>query len=233
MIADKMKFQLLLFLLHSCSASFVAPHFPSHFTANVSITSHLLTSAMQTDGYPPKIRTMQLNYNSKIGVARVDEGIISYIRRYDLKKEFKLNSGPYPSCRTSYLSEKLPTQQFQRNGKWSITIKTGNQKEPKSIQCPAPYDSKKCAMWIQDEGSGQIVHVYVSHGTWIPLIAILHTTNPKKKTLEPSLTFVWNNINLNPPNNELFQDVTEIRNDCEDQAGGFPWIHLFHHFFRV
>ena len=217
---------LLLLPLAAHSLTFSSPHFPSHFTANVRLTSHLLTPDMQTDGYPPTTRQLRLAYDRDSGVARVDEGILSYIRRYDLKKEFKLNSGPYPSCRVSYLSESLPSQQFPRGGVW-ITA------ENSAIKCPSPYSSELCRLWRQDEGGGQIVNIYVSHETWIPLVANLHSTNPTTLELEPTLTFEWNNINLKRPSSELFEDVSIKRDDCEDQAGGFPWMHLFHHFFRV
>ena len=225
---------LLLLPLNTASDSsppFLAPHFPPFFTVDVRITSHLLTPDMQTDGYPPSVRQLHLSYNRDSGVARIDEGIVTYIRRFDLKQEFKINSGPYPSCRTSYLSEHLPLQQFARGGRWITT------KESESTiltrACPVPYEQKKCVLWQQDEGGGQIVHVYVFHETWIPLIAILHATNPATSTLEPTLTFEWTNLNLQQPADILFVDVSKTRDDCEDQAGGFPWIHLFHHFFRV
>ena len=51
--------------------------------------------------------------------------------------------------------------------------------------------------------------------------------------LEPLLTFSWENIVLGPPDMKLFTDVTEEREDCERQAGGFPWIHMFHSYFKI
>ena len=213
----------------SCSSSmttFMAPHFPSHFTADVHILSHLITPDMQTDGYPPSSRHLHLSYNREHGgMARIDEGIISYIRRFDLKQEYKINSGPYPSCRTSYLSEMLPTHQFSRGGHWF------NNGSP--VQCPEPYTQQQCKTWHQDEGGGQIVKVYVSDTTSVPLVATVYATDPATLILEPTITFQWINIDLNPPNTDLFVDVSTQRQDCEDQAGGFPWIHLFHHFFKI
>ena len=75
----------------SSMTAFLAPHFPSHFTADVHILSHLITPDMQTDGYPPSSRHLHLSYNREHGgMARIDEGIISYVRRFDLKQEYKI-----------------------------------------------------------------------------------------------------------------------------------------------
>jgi hypothetical protein len=215
---------LLVSLSFTSAVHFQSPHFPKHFTADVSIVSHLVTPDIQTDGYPPAIRNMKVSYDRELGSARVDEGIISYLRRFDLKKEYKINSGPYPSCRKSYLGEEMPQQQFSRGGYW-----LNNNDD----SCPKPYDQQKCKTWYQDEGGGQIAKVYVSRDTYIPYVAKLYSTNPVNMKLEPTLTFQWKNIDLNKPNKELFVDIDTTRADCEDQAGGFPWIHLFHHFFRI
>ena len=219
----------ILLLSHVYPLSFHAPHFPTYFTADVNIVSHLITPELQTDGYPPSTRSLHLTYDRDRGTARIDEGIITYLRRFDLKKEFKLNSGPYPSCRTSYLSESLPTHQFARGGSWS------NHNANTPVPCPSSstYHQQMCREWQQDEGGGQIVKVFVAFDTWLPLIATLHATNPMTMQLEPTLTFEWTNIQLDRPDPTLFVDVSTTRKDCKDQAGGFPWIHLFHHFFRV
>lgn len=217
------------------AALFLAPHFPPALKARVRIFSHVLDESMQSDsGYPPKERLLTLAYDRVAQVVRIDEGNVSFIRRFDLKKEFRIDDGPFPSCRRSYLSEPFPEQQFPRGGRWVSEV---------AQKCPPPHSSRYCRLWRQEEGMGQASLVYVDYDSYMPLQVVVssqpidqaneYSSLDNTAKLEPLLTFTWDNIVLGQPDTGLFSDASEQRDDCERQAGGFPWIHVFHSFFKV
>ena len=223
----------------SSSPRFAAPHFPAAFSADVRITTHILTDDMRTspgaegdggDGgeksrYPPIERLLRLRFDRARGMARIDEGDVVHVRRFDLKKELRIDQGPYPSCKRSYLSEPLPEHQFPRGGRWANTA---------AAPCPAPHARRSCRVWRQEEGAGQVALVYVEHDSYMPLqVVVADEEEDGEKGLAPLLTFTWENIALGPPDALLFADVSAEREDCDRQAGGFPWVHVFHSFFKI
>ena len=217
-----------------------APHFPSAFSADVRIVSHVLEESMRTPetGYPPRERVLKLAYDRGAQAARIEEGDIAHVRRFDLKKEIRVDGGPYPSCKRSYLSEPLPKQQFPRGGRWAV----GGDGDDGAVPCPKPHTGRSCLVWRQEEGAGQVALVYVERNSYMPLQAVvadvvashkMQDTKSFDADLEPLMTFSWENIVLGPPDMKLFADVTEEREDCERQAGGFPWVHVFHSYFKI
>ena len=176
-----------------------------------------------------------------MGFARLDEGDVAHVRRFDLKKELRIDQGPYPSCKRSYLSEPLPAHQFPRGGRW---VTGANDAAAAVAPCPAPHARRSCRMWRQEEGAGQVVLVYVERDSYMPLQAVVAMAKEEEEEEEegggggggeliPLLTFTWENIVLGPPDARLFADVSAEREDCERQAGGFPWVHVFHSFFKI
>ena len=213
--------------------AFSGPHFPAAFSALVRITTHLLSDEMRSDtGYPARERLLRLSVDRARGRARIDEGDVSYLRRFDLKKELRIDAGDYPSCKRSYLSEPIPVHQFPRGGTW-VEKQEGDSGSGGS-RCPAPHEDRECRLWSQEEGSGQISHVYVERDSYMPLqVVVLDASEGGDAALKPLITFSWEDIVLGPPDKQLFEHVSFLRDECDRQAGGFPWIHVFHSYFKI
>ncbi len=218
---------------------FRAPHVPPHFTATLSIRSHLITPALQSDeGYPPAARTLRVSYDRDARAARVDEGDVAFVRRFDLRREYRIDAGPYPSCKRSFLAEPLPHQQFPRGGAWLAHEDAAAGGTP----CPAPHAGRLCRVWRLDEGAGQVATVYVELESWVPLVCELTGPltgggdSPGETGRQRLLTFTFLRIDLERPDPALFALPAPTdggRDGCEEQAGGWPWMHLFHHYLRV
>ena len=87
-----------------------APEFPLQFRAVVETTAHLVDRAQD---YPPWLRRVQLDYDyvNKRARAAVLLGLDAgknFTRRYDAAQEYAVRGEPYPDCKRSYLGEAMP-----------------------------------------------------------------------------------------------------------------------------
>ena len=97
----------------SCASS-LGLQFPSQFSAELEVESHLLDHEGE---YPPRTKVAHIYYDfqgkrAKANITVGYEAGVTYIRRYDLQKEYLVDEGPYPQCKRSYLGETMPAPTF-------------------------------------------------------------------------------------------------------------------------
>jgi hypothetical protein len=110
--------QMLLLVLLACiavdgavSSVRVPPLLPRAFQADLSVVSHLTDPRR---AYPPSVREMRVHYDFDQQIARAhimsgyDAGK-TYVRRYDLRKEYMVKHGNYAKCERAYLGDAMPT----------------------------------------------------------------------------------------------------------------------------
>ena len=86
---------VIVFATMYCGECIPLPHIPSQFAADLVVTSNQIDT-QQT--YPPRERHIKIVYDAVGGMAyaKIIKGYDAgktYIRRYDLKKEYMVRSG--------------------------------------------------------------------------------------------------------------------------------------------
>lgn len=191
------------------------PHIPRQFTTDLVITSHQVDAARE---YPPRERHIKIVYDSNTPAvyAKIVKGYEAgrtYVRRYDLKKEYMVRGGQYAECRRSYLGEKLPEVVFPRHIHYE-----GKDSEDMNMD-----------HWtIKNQDS--IIHIYMKNK--LPFKAVEESVNGGMSTLLSSYEF--RNVIVGPPKNKNIFDIPNgyKHDECDNLVGGFPYIHAFLHFLR-
>lgn len=200
------------------TAALEPPTFPQQFTVTVEITAHLVD---RTKEYPPwlKVIDVQYDYLNKRAYAAVlqgyDEGKV-FIRRYDNKTEFMIRSGPYPECQRAYLGEVMPLPTLPS----SITF-----------QGLEILEGESCEHWMEDLGSNRH-HFYFSAKTRLPLRVTDEQVFDGESV--PLMTYEFKALKVGPLRDSRAFDLPEPYHfrACQRNIGGFPYLHIFHHYLR-
>mmetsp|Transcript_34430 Transcript_34430/g.35100 ORF Transcript_34430/g.35100 Transcript_34430/m.35100 type:complete len:217 (+) Transcript_34430:221-871(+) len=189
--------------------------FPLQFSANIEITAHLIE---ENSEYPPRKRRLRVYYDyiQKLARADIEEGYEAaktYIRRYDLKNEYMVRYPPIDDCKRSYLGDIMPFPDIP------ISQFIG-------VEHIADIMTNH---FLYVDGTARI-HVYIAHdGAPVRLIQETYENNESI----PMLTYDYSNVVLKPQDKSLFDIPGSFsHNSCEKQAGGFPYLHIFHYFVR-
>ena len=77
----------------------------------IHITSHQIP---ETSTYPLRHRDLKLVYDgvNKRVLSSSSHEYKTYIRRYDIKEEYMIRGGEFPTCKRAYLREDLPLVNF-------------------------------------------------------------------------------------------------------------------------
>lgn len=191
--------------------------FPVQFSANITITAHQVPTESI---YPPRIRTIAVYYDYFAKKVRADlssgyEAEKTYIRRYDIKKEYMIRNPPISDCKRSYLGELFPYP--------LIT-------ESKYIHNNIDINGTLCNYYLIEE-IGQRIHIYMSMSNNAPVRLIEESYDGYES--KEMLTYDYNNVILGPQEDSVFELPQMYTHDeCVSHAGGFPYLHIFHHYVR-
>ncbi|CAM9450145.1 unnamed protein product, partial [Chrysoparadoxa australica] len=189
--------------------------FPLQFTGDVEVTAHMVD---RSKSYPPWLKKVKVDYDYNAGQAKaiVVEGLDSgktFIRRYDTKREYMIQGGDFPVCRRSYLGEEMPLPEFPSQAVFQGT---------------EDIDGSLCHHWLIEHGPSR-VHVYSEVDTKLPR----RVTDEVTIAVEPLMTYDFYNLSVGAAKPEAFElPHPYTHEDCGFVVSGFPYLHLFHHYFR-
>ncbi|CAN0092844.1 unnamed protein product [Laminaria digitata] len=194
--------------------------FPEQFSARLDVVSHMVDRGRD---YPPWIREMDIAYDYAAGRAKVvvKEGLNSgktFLRLYGSKKEYMIREGEFPSCRRSYLGEAMPLPELPPTA---------------SYQGMQTLDGSLCEHWVQNDGISR-VHVFIDSANQVPR-RLIEETVMEDAAAVPLVTYEFRDFKVGPQTPELFvlpERYTSVE-ECDLHVGGFPYLHLFHHYLRV
>lgn len=92
----------------------------------------------------------------------------------------------------------------------------------------------KCNYFLHEDYNIRI-HIYMSIDNNSPIRLIQESVDLEENGNSiPLLTYDYSNISIDVPNDDLFQLPSEYPIDrCDRHTGGFPFIHIFHHFVKI
>lgn len=200
--------------------------FPLQFSAELKIIANLVPI---DSSFPPRERKMSIYYDYVNKKARVDiekgyEAAKTYIRRYDEANEYMIRPDPIDDCKRSYLGETMPfplldPTEFKYQG-----IKNIN-----NVNC-------QYFLYIDYETHIHAYFIINNNGDYIPYMLIQEDVDNDTGRSETLLTYIYDHVNIGPTaveEEELFEIPLPYSHEtCENQVGGFPYIHIFHHFVR-
>lgn len=219
--------QLVLFGDSDVTNSPIA-QFPIQFSANIVITSPLIDESSE---YPPRQRRFSVYYDYIQKKARADieagyEAAKYYIRRYDNKKEFMVRLPPINDCKRSYLGETMPFPELPFD----------------TLFVREEYvNNELCNYYLYEESTVRI-HIYFTVTDNIPVKLIVEQYDSDELSKE-LLVYEYFDVYLGPPLESWF-DLPEEYNstssvdrngntkNCAKHTGGFPYLHIFHHFVK-
>jgi hypothetical protein len=205
-----------------------APTLPHQFSAKVEIIAHLVDRAKP---YPPWLRVVDVKYDFEAGKASAEvlqgfEEGKTFLRRYDNKSEYMVRGGEYAECQRSYLGEAMPAPVLPSSMEF-----VGE--EPSAPEFSG-Y-SQRWEHWMSDLGTNRI-HVFVAtvQGQRWPV----RVTDEQVLDGEsvPLMTYDFKDLRIGPPDAKS-PDTFGIPKpydyrSCSRNIGGFPYLHLFHHYLR-
>uniref|UniRef100_A0A7S0RLK7 Secreted protein n=1 Tax=Pyramimonas obovata TaxID=1411642 RepID=A0A7S0RLK7_9CHLO len=201
-----------------------APQWPLQFSAKVNITAHHVD---KTKDYPPWLKRLEVHfdYENKRFRAEFKHTKRTAIRRYDQNKEFLVTRvDDLMHCRTSKLKDEMPLPEWPSKATYQGTKTVLNQ---------------KCDHWLEDFGSQQ-VHIYTREDSAVPVRVQVETVEVKKdvRRAVPDVTYDMFDFQEGAPALSKFKMPSDVKGgeeSCERQPNdiGFPYVHFFHHFYRV
>lgn len=208
-----------LFILETAVCAPVFPVFPSQFSARVEVTAHLVD---RSKAYPPwlKVVNVKYDYDNQMAQAQVMQGFDqgkTFLRRYDNKSEYMVRDGAYPDCQRSYLGESMPLPVMPEELKFIET---------------QLVDDVMCDYWMQDIGTNR-VHVYMRSEDKLPYRVTNEQVLDEEEESVPLMTYDWKDVVVGKPEDTDF-DIPQPYHwrSCTRYIGGFPYLHIFHTFFR-
>jgi len=205
---------LLLLLLFSCTASSppTPPTFPTSFTATVTITSNLLP--LDTT-YPPRTKTIHLAYSLPLATVKVTTQGRTYVRSYQTSTEYLLKTAPHPSCHRSHLPTTIPAPIL-----------------PHLVYVNDELVNGVIAEHYVHETTLSRVHMYFRRG--LP-VSLVHEEFHGDKLVR-IMTYDYSDVKTVKDGEweeEQFGIDGYDHDECELDVGGYPYVHLFHHYLRV
>jgi hypothetical protein len=191
--------------------------FPMQLSAKVTITAHEVPVESE---YPPRVRSFRINYDYLSKRARADiepgyEAKKTIIRRYDEKAEYMIRPAPIDDCKRSYLGEKMPFPSIP-DATFAGEVLVGED---------------LCQHFIHVDMDTQI-HVYFKKETGAPAMLVQEELFRDGSTV-PMLTYRYTDVVLGPQDDELFElPEPYTHSSCDNQVGGFPYLHVFHYFVK-
>ena len=77
------------------------------------------------------------------------------------------------------------------------------------------------------------LHAYYNIETGAPIQLLQEDVNSISGENKLLLTYQYADVIIGPPDEELFEiPVPYDHGSCENMIGGFPYIHIFHHFVK-
>lgn len=214
----KLSFALVIYALFSADGAVIEKklRFPLQLSAQIQITAHLIPA---DQSYPPRLRSLHINYDYLNKRARADiaggyEAEKTYIRRYDLEKEYMIRPTPIDDCKRSYLGETMPYPDLQSAVYLNEESLDGEQ-----------------ALHYVFEDFETLVHIYISKFDNRPLRLTQGSLHDGVFT--PLLTYDYSDVVLGEPDEDLFDIPSPYSHEsCDFHTGGFPYLHIFHYFVR-
>ncbi len=194
--------------------------FPLQLTADLTIIAHLVAEASE---YPPRERYLSIAYDYTNKVARADiakgfEAAKTYIRRYDEKQEYMVRPEPIEDCKRSYLGEVMPFPVVP-----DVTF--AGEETVSGILCNhyihIDVDTK--------------VDVFMAKDTGGPVRLLQSSIDPDNASGEATavLSYEYSNVQLGVPSIDMFDLPSPYTyTSCDNQIGGFPYLHIFHYFVK-
>jgi hypothetical protein len=205
------------------------PKFPLEFQFNVTITAHQVPA--ETD-YPPRWRSYYVYYDYLHNRARIDvdagfEAAKVYIRRYDLDHEFMVRHLPIDDCKRSHMGDVMPYPHLP-----SLTYIDS-----------VDLDGVACKHYVYDEEYMTRIHMYFDQ-QGLPVQLIQESMDSETQQHIPMLTYDYSDVKVGTISTEIFGIDNMQRGEvdkgsfwskeqCDLHAGGFPFIHLWHHFVKA
>jgi len=195
---------------------------PEIFSAEVHITAHLVD---RSQDYPPWLTVMEIHcdFKNKRAAIHVKEGFDkgkSFLRRYDLKKEYLVKYGEYGECLRSYLGEDMmPVPE--------VSVEGG------LLQGQLEIRGQICDEWVVDKGT-DMLQIFVEKEKQVPIKITEYTEI--EGVVTPVLSFDLVNLQgkTSLEESEVFAIPGEYdHSSCTWHTGGFPYIYFFSTFLRV
>jgi hypothetical protein len=155
-----------------------------------------------------------LNKRARVDIDKGYEAAKTYIRRYDSKNEYMIRLPPINDCKRSYLGElmaypDIPTAQY-------VGVR-----EIRGIICN---------QYLIEEYDNRI-HIFMSTDDEAPVQLIQESTVEEESV--PMLTYDYSNVRLEEPDEANFDIINGFEHSsCDRHVGGFPYLHIFHHYIR-
>lgn len=152
-----------------------------------------------------------LNKYARVDIEEGYEAAKTYYRRYDLDREYMVRPDPINDCKRSWLGELMPFPDIPDATFKSTEVKNGVQ----------------CNYFVVEEYD-TLVHIYMDVKTDAPVQLV-----QESRTDGLLLTYDYSNVVLGPPAEELFELPAPYTHEtCVKHAGGYPYLHIFHHFVK-
>jgi len=182
-----------------------APVLPTQFSGTIETVALLLDKDIE---YPPRVKRYEVHYDwdkkmAKVAVTAGDEWD-EYILRYDQDMEHHIEmEGKQRKCYVSELRVKMPLPERM---KWPRLVGIENK------------GGHKCYRWTEGKGDSKVDY--------------FETVQERRPVhlATPAMTYDFVNFKSGPPDPEVF--AVESR-QCEEQVGGFPYVHVWHYYIRM
>ncbi|KAH8064607.1 hypothetical protein JL722_1484 [Aureococcus anophagefferens] len=204
-----------------------APEFPLQFRAVVETTAHLVDRAQD---YPPWLRRVQLDYDyvNKRARAAVLLGLDAgknFTRRYDAAQEYAVRGEPYPDCKRSYLGEAMPMPAYPSTAALA--------------EADVDIDGSRHERWLVDIPGAERTHVYTNEalvdGAYVPLMTYdfveFEAVAPAEAAFD--LDAPWTKATCDRHARRRRPAAARDDPTTPSQVGGWPYLHLFHHYLMV
>jgi len=214
----------------------VVPQFPLQFSANLTITAHLIE---EESTYPPRVRRMSLYYDYLAKRARADleagyEAAKIYVRRYDLNSEYMVRLPPIGDCKRAHLGEVMPFPQLPSDfddddDEEKLADGEGSEEGTKHVGTEM-INGILCNYFLHVDYETR-VHMYLAVADNAPVRLLQETSEGGVDT--PMLTYDYSDVRLAPPDETLFDVPAPFTHEqCERHVGGFPYLHVYHYFVK-
>lgn len=205
------------------------PKFPLEFQFNLTITAHQVPA--ETD-YPPRLRSYYVYYDYLHNRARIDvdagyEAAKVYIRRYDLDHEYMVRQPPIGDCKRSHMGDVMPYPHLPALA-YTDTV---------------DLNGIRCKHYVYEEEYMTRIHMYFN-AQGLPVQLIQESMDSETQQHIPMLTYDYKDIQVGTISTSIFEigsmergeaakGGTWSKEQCDLHAGGFPFIHLWHHFVKA